>query len=374
MNRLTRLTCMLAAIGLVTACSRQVTVKIGIAAPMSGSLAQYGNDIAHGAQVAVDELNRDLFTIDGKRAHFELVVEDDKGSPEEGKAAAERLVDAGVAAVFGHFNSGVSIAAAPIYAAANIPQMTVSTNPQYTRMGFKTTFRIAADDIQQGAALGHLIHQKLHAKSVFMIDDRTTFGLGLADEVLKALQQGKVETTRASVDEKTADYAQLTQKIKSANPDVVFFGGDAALGLPLLKAMRKAESTAKFIAGDAMCDATTIKQAAGAADRDYYCSDTGVPPSWLSAGIEFKQMYQAKYGEPGSSGSMSYDGIHIFAQAMQRANSVEPKSYLPEMTKESFDGKIQGSVQFDSKGDIKDGTIVIYESVKGQLTEKRNLL
>lgn len=374
MNRLTRLACMLAAVSLVTACSRQVTVKIGVAGPMSGSLAQYGNDIAHGAQVAVDELNRDLFTIDGKRARFELLVEDDKGSPEEGKAAAKRLVDAGVAAVFGHFNSGVTIAAAPLYAAANIPQMTVSTNPQYTRMGFKTTFRIAADDIQQGAALGHLIHQKLHAKTVFMIDDRTTFGVGLADEVLKALQQGKVEAARASVDEQTVDYAQLTQKIKSANPDVVFFGGDAALGLPLLKAMREAESTAKFVAGDAMCDATTIKQAAGAADRDYYCSDTGVPPSWLSAGIEFKQMYKAKYGEPGSGASMSYDGIHIFAQAMQRANSVEPKSYLPEMTKESFDGKIQGSVQFDSKGDIKDGTIVIYESVKGQLTEKRNLL
>ena len=377
MNRFTRLTCVasvVSAISLLSACSREVNIKIGVAAPMSGELAQYGKDIAHGAEIATAELNKDFFMIDGKRAHFELVLEDDKASPEEGQAAAKRLVDAKVAAVFGHFNSGVTIAAAPIYAGANILQLSVSTNPKYTRMGLNTAFRITADDIQQGAALGRLMSAKLHGKNVFMVDDRTTFGLGLTDEVAKALQQGKVGAARDSVDGKAVDYGQLAQKIQGANPDLVFFGGDPAVGVPLLKALRSAGSAAKFVTGDAMCDVSVIKGAAGAADQDFYCTISGVPPSWLSSGIGFTQMYKDKFGEPGAYSSLSYDGIHIFAQAMQRANSIDPKVYLPEMTKEAFTGKIQGAIEFDKKGDVKDGTVVIYESIKGQLTEKRNLL
>ena len=362
------------ALSLLTACSRQVNVKIGVVAPMTGSLAQYGKDIAHGAEIAVDELNSDQFTINGKRAHFELVVEDDKASPDEGKAAARRLIDAGVAGVFGHFNSGVSIAAAPFYSAAGIPQLSVSTNPKYTRMGLKTTFRIAADDIEQGATLGKLINEKLRAKSIYMVDDRTTFGIGLAEEVAKVLKAKNIDPPHDSVEAKTADFAALAQKIKDSNADVVFFGGDEGVGLPLLKALRKAGSNAKFVAADAMCDRSTIKNAEGSADRNYYCTIAGVPPSWLSAGIGFTQLYKTKFGAPGPYSTLAYDGIHVFAQAMQEANSVKPETYLPTLAKGSFDGKIQGSVEFDSKGDIKDGTVVIYQSIGGQLTEQRNLL
>lgn len=362
------------ALGLLSACSRQVDVKIGVVAPMSGALAQYGKDIAHGAQIAVDELNSDHFMINGKRAQFELVVEDDKASPDEGKAAAQRLVDAGVAAIFGHFNSGVSIAAAPVYAKAGIPQLSVSTNPKYTRMGLKTAFRITADDIQQGATLGRLISDKLRAKSIYMVDDRTTFGVGLVEEVAKVLKVKNITPPYESVDPKKADYAALVQKVKDSKADLVFFGGDEGVGLPLLKALRQAGSTVKFVVADAMCDPSTVKNAGGAADSNYYCTIAGVPPSWLSAGIGFTQLYQAKFGTPGAYSTLAYDGIHVLAQAMQEANSVKSETFLPAMAKGSFDGKIQGTVEFDSKGDIKDGTVVIYQSIDGQLTEQRNLL
>ena len=374
MNKLTRIACVALALGLLGACGRSVTVKIGVVAPMSGTLAQYGKDIAHGAEIAVDELNGDHFTIGRKKAHFELLVEDDKANPEEGKAAAQRLINAGVAAVFGHFNSGVSIAAAPLYAEAGIPQLSVSTNPKYTRMGLKTAFRITADDIEQGATLGRLISEKLHGKAIYMIDDRTTFGVGLVEEVDKIFKQRKIEAARDSVDPKAADYPSLVQKIKEKNADVVFFGGDETVGMPLLKALRKAGSTAKFVAGDAMCDASTIKGAQGDADSNFYCTIAGVPPSWMSAGINFSQMYKAKFGNPGAYSTLAYDGIHVLAQAMQEAGTTVPASYLPVMTKASFDGKIQGSVEFDSKGDIKDGTVVIYQVIGGQLIEQRNLL
>ncbi|HZW11737.1 MAG TPA: branched-chain amino acid ABC transporter substrate-binding protein [Noviherbaspirillum sp.] len=361
------------AVVLLAACSREVTVKIGVVAPMSGTLAQYGKDIANGAQVAVDELNNEHFSIDGKRARFELVVEDDKASAEEGKAAAGRLIDAGVAAVFGHFNSGVSIAAAPLYASAGIPQLSVSTNPQYTRMGLKTAFRITADDIQQGAALARLI-DKFRAKSLYIVDDRTTFGTGIADEVARIMLAKNSKVPRQSIDPKSADYAALAKTLVEANTDVVFFGGDEAAGLPLLKALRGAGSTARFVAADAMCDISTIKGAQGHADSNFYCSIAGVPPSWLSSGIGFMDMYKAKFGTPGSYSTLSYDGIHILAQAMKQAGSSKPSDYLPVLAKGSFSGKVQGTIEFDQKGDIKDGTVVIYQSVGGQLVEQRNML
>jgi branched-chain amino acid transport system substrate-binding protein len=373
MKQLLRIVTVSAVLLMLGACTRQVTVKIGVVAPMTGPLAQYGKDIANGAQVAVDELNSDHFSINRKRARFELVVEDDKASPEEGKAAAKRLIDAGVAAVFGHFNSGVSIAAAPLYAQAGIPQLSVSTNPQYTRMGLKTAFRITADDIQQGATLARLIGAKLRAKSLYVVDDRTLFGVGIADEVERGVKL-KHPPLRESVDGKKADFDALAKKILEANTDAVFYGGDEAVGLPLLKALRNAGSTAKFVAADAMCDASMLKGAEGSANSNYYCTVAGVPPSWLSSGIGFMDMYKAKFGAPGAYSTLSYDGIHILAQAMQEAGSASPETFLPVLAKGSFSGKIQGTIEFDDKGDIKDGTVVIYQSIGGQLLEQRNLL
>lgn len=374
MNPFKHIACMIVALTLLGACSREVTVKIGVVGPMSGPLAQYGKDIAHGAEVAVDELNKDFFMINGKRAHFELAIEDDKASPDEGKLAAQRLIDAKVAAVFGHFNSGVTIAAAPLYANAGIPQLSVSTNPKYTRMGLKTAFRITADDIEQGAALGHLIQKKLHPKSVYLVDDGTLFGAGLAAEVSKTLKSANIATQQDSVNGESTDFVQLAQKIVGSKANIIFFGGDEAAGMPLLKALRKAGSSAKYVVGDAMCDASTVKNAEGSGDNDFYCSIAGVPPSWLSAGIAFTELYKTRFGVPGAYSALAYDGIHLFAQAMQRANSTNPKVYLSEISKESFNGKIQGSLSFDAKGDIRDGTIVIFESINGKLTEQRGML
>lgn len=375
MNFLLRSSSVVLALCALSACSRQVDVKLGVAAPMSGALAQYGKDIAQGAQVAVDELNADNFTIDGKRAHFELVIEDDKATPTDGKAAAQRLIDAKVNGVFGHFNSGITIPTSEMYAKAGIPQLSVSTNPKYTRQGLKTAFRITADDVQQGNALGVMITDKLHGKSVYMIDDTTTFGVGLAEEVDKVLKNKNLTAPHDSVSAKTADYPALVQKIKDSKADVVFFGGDEAVGIPLLRELRKTDTTTKFVVGDAMCDASAIKAAQGDANNNYYCTVAGVPPSWLSAGAGFIDLYKKKYGTgPGSYSTLAYDGIYILAEAMQEANSADPATYLQTLAKGSFDGKIQGSVEFDNKGDVKDGTVVIFQSIGGELTEQRTLL
>lgn len=375
MNPLFRSTGVIFALALLSACSRQVDVKIGVGAPMTGNLAHIGKDIAQGAQVAVDELNADNFTINGKRAHFELVVEDDKSDPTEGKAAAQRLIDAKVNAVFGHLNSGVTIPASELYSKAGIPQLSVSTNPKYTRQGLKTAFRLIADDTQQGNTLGVLITDKLHGKSVYIVDDSTPFGIGLAEEVDKVLKNKNITAPHDSVSPKTVDYPALAQKIKDSKADTVFFGGDEGIGLPLLKELRKSDANIKFVVGDAMCDASVVKAAAGDANSNFYCTIPGVPPSWLSAGAGFTELYKKKYnGAPNPYATLAYDGIHIFSQAMQEANSADPAVYLPKLATGSFDGKIQGSVEFDAKGDVKDGTVVIFQSIGGELTEQRTML
>jgi branched-chain amino acid transport system substrate-binding protein len=365
--------CAVMLLALLAGCGREVTVKIGVAAPMTGTLAEFGKDIAQGALVAVEELNAEQFRIDGRRVRFELVTVDDKASVEEGTAAARRLIDSGVVAVFGHFTSDVSIAAAPLYANAGIAQMSASTNPRYTRMGLKTTFRLAADDIEQGGALGRLVAEKLRPKSVFVLDDGSTFGRGLVEEALKVLKTKRIDPPRAMVEQGEAQQEQLLRRIRETNADLIFYAGDEVAGVPLLKFLRKSGVTATFVTGDGMCDEWSLKSAEGAADSNFYCSMAGIPPSWLSAGIGFTQLYQARFGKPGSYSPVAYDAIHILAQAMQRARSATPDRYLPELTKSAFDGKVQGAVEFDGKGDIKDGTIVIYRAVGGRLLEQKNL-
>jgi branched-chain amino acid transport system substrate-binding protein len=374
MYRVLRCGASILVLSFLAACSRETTVKIGVAAPMTGALAQYGKDISQGAQTAADELNEDHFIIDGKRAHFELVIEDDKAKPDEGLAVAKRFIDAKVNGVFANFNSGVTIPASKLYADAGIPQISVSTNTKYTRQGFKTAFRITADDAQQGHTLGLLVTDKLRAKSVYVIDDTTPFGVGLVEEINKVFAAKNLTVPHESVDVAKADYAAIAQRIKDAKADVVLFAGDQAVGLPLLKEIRKNDTSLRVVVADAMCDDSTVKEAHGDADSNFYCTIAGVPSSWLSAGAGFVDLYKKKYNAaPGNYSTLAYDGIHIFAQAMQEANSTDPAIYLPNLAKGSFDGKIQGAVEFDSKGDIKDGTVVIFQAIGGKLVEQRNL-
>ena len=360
-------------LSLLPGCSRHVTVKIGLGVPMSGEQNNHGMDVVHGAKLAVDELNAEDFRIGGKRARFELVIEDDKANINDGKEAANRLVKAEVSGVFGHLNSSITLAIAPVYAAAGIPQLTPSTHPKYTRMGLKTAFRIGADDIAQSAMIGRLISEKLRAKSVFLVDDRGTVGTSLTEEVAKMLKAKYGDAPRESLDPKTPDYNSLMKRIAGSKADLVFYGGDEAVGLIVLKALRASGSSALFVTGDTMCETQTLKHAMGVANNDYYCTMIGVPLSWMSSGINFTQQYKDQFGgEPGAFAPIAYDSVYIFAQAMQRAGSADPQVFVPFLTKGAFDGKIQGSVEFDSKGDLKDATVVIYQAISGRLDELRS--
>jgi hypothetical protein len=132
------------------------TVKIGVAQPLTGPLKELGQDMVDGTRMAIDDINKEGLKIDGKLVKLEMVTADDKADAEAGKAAAKTLVDAGVVAVIGHLNSGVSIAAAPIYAEKMIPQLAISTNPKYTKLDLPTTLRLVANDDLQSKAMGSI--------------------------------------------------------------------------------------------------------------------------------------------------------------------------------------------------------------------------
>jgi len=368
--------CLLLTAGTLAACSpEEVNIKIGVALPLSGPIAQFGKDGVNGAQIAVDELNSDRkFTINGKHPTITLVPMDDKSDPETGKQVAQALIAQKVSAVYGDLNSGVTIPASALYAQAGIPQISPSTNPLYTRQGFKTTFRILADDYMQGAAIVTLLTEKLHAKSIYVVDDGSPFGTGLADEVSKDLTAKTITAPHDRVNPQNPDYATLMQKIKDSKADVVFFGGDEGSGLPVIKEIRKADPTIKIVTGDALCDVSTIKHAGGIIDSNYFCTIAGIPTSWQFGGNLFTRMYKDKYGTPGAFSIPAYDAIHILTQAMKKANSSDPAVYLPFMTKGPYDGKIQGTVDFDSKGDLKDGTVVTYQAIGGKLSDDPNLI
>lgn len=344
----------------------EVTVKLGHVAPLTGPQAHLGKDNENGARMAVDELNAQGLEIGGAKIKFDLVAEDDQADPKQGTIVAQKLVDAKVNGVIGHLNSGTTIPASKIYFDAGIPQISGSaTNPKYTQQGFNTAFRVMANDVQQGKVLGEYAVGKLGGKKIAIIDDRTAYGQGIADEFEKAVVAagGKIATREFTTD-KATDFAAILTKIKSKKVDVVFYGGMDAQGGPMVKQMKSLGLKAKFLTGDGGCTPEFIKLA-GQASESQYCSLPGVPLDQMPGGKAFGDAFTAKYGQIQLYAPYVYDAVMVMVDAMKRANSVESAKFLPEVGKTDYQG-VSAKVQFDDKGDLKGGAISMYQVKDGK--------
>jgi len=346
----------------------ELVVKIGSVAPTTGPIAHLGKDNENGVRLAVDDVNAQKVMIDGKVLKLELLAEDDQADPKQGTTVAQKLVDAKVVAVIGHLNSGTTIPASKIYSDAGIPQVSPSaTNPKYTEQGFKTAFRVVANDIQQGGAVGQYIARDMKAKTVAIVDDRTAYGQGIADEVEKAAKTAGAQViAREFTTDKATDFKAILTKIKGRNPDVIFYGGMDATGGPMAKQARDLGIKSKFVMADGGCSPEFIKLAGDAAEG-FVCSIPGTPVEKLARGEDFKKRYKEKFGTDVQIYSPNcYDATMVLVEAMKRANSVEPAKVLPELVKTSYDG-VSGKIEFDGKGDLKSGAITIYEAKGGKL-------
>ncbi len=345
--------------------AQDMVVKIGHVGPTSGGIAHLGKDNENGAKMAIEELNAKGTTIGGKKVKFELVPEDDAGDPKQGTAVAQKLVDSKVAGVIGHLNSGTTIPASKIYSDAGIPQISPSaTNPKYTRQGFKTAFRVVADDVHLGSTLGKYGVKELKGKTFAVIDDRTAYGQGVAEEFTKAVKAsgGTIAETQFTTD-KATDFTAILTQIKAKKPDIIFFGGMDAVAGPMIRQMKQLGINAKFMGGDGICSAGLPKLAGGAmADGQVVCAEAGGVEGTQKAGMEkFYADYKKKFGiDVQVYAPYVYDATMVMAAAMVKAGSADPKVYLPVLAKTDGYKGVTGIISFDEKGDVKNGALTLF--------------
>ncbi len=345
--------------------AQDVVVKIGHVGPTSGSIAHLGKDNENGARLAIEELNAKGVMIGGKKVKFELLAEDDAGDPKQGTAAAQKLVDSKVNGVIGHLNSGTSIPASKIYSDAGVPQISPSaTNPKFTRQGYKTTFRVVADDVHLGGTLGRYSVKELKGKSIAVIDDRTAYGMGVAEEFEKGVKGAGGQTIpRVFTTDKATDFTAILTSLKGKKPDVVFFGGMDAVAGPMLRQMKQLGIQAKFVGGDGICSSELPKLAQdGMVDGQVVCAEAGgVEGEAKKSMEEFGKRFKAKFNaDVQVYAPYVYDSLNVMVDAMVKANSADPKVYLPVLAKTSGFKGVTGTISFDDKGDIKNGALTLY--------------
>jgi len=346
-------------------------VKIGHVAPLTGESANLGKDDQNGARLAIEEINAKGLVINGQKVTLQLDGEDDAADPRLATQVAQKLVDDGVVAVVGHEMSSTSIPAAAIYAQAGVAQITPSaSDPQFTRLGYKTTFRIVGTDAQQGPALADYARKK-GLRSVAVVDDASSYGAGLANEFAKRFQSsgGRVVSRDAGTT-KTVDFKAILTRIKGKNPDAVFYAGEEATGAPFFKQAVQLgmDKRMKFLTGDSVCTERLADLAGKTAADNLTCSEPQAPQSLMQGGKSFNAKYKKRFGQPVIDWApFSYDVVYVIADAMQRANSTDRAAILKALPATRYKGVV-ADISFDQYGDLKNPIVAISHYVNGVKT------
>ncbi len=342
------------------------TIKIGVAQPLSGNLAAMGQDLLNGVKLAVDELNKEGFKIKGKPVLIEIVAMDDRSDPVTGVDIANQLVSAGVVAVIGDLNSGVSIPAAPIYAAANIAQLAISTNPKFTELGLATTFRLVANDNLQARAIGSFAAKQLNANRFAVIDDGTTYGKGLAAGAKQELQRANKEIVVAyASDDKTTSFDDLASKIKAGNVEVIVSTQSDFQVLALLEALKKVEYTNVSILGGDTIKTTAMLKGIGMV-KGVYTTSPILDAKEFTTGPEFLERYRAAFKiDPTYGGHYTYDAMYVLANAMRRIESTKPAKITEVLRTLDGYAPITGSMKWDATGEQRYGVVGVYSARAG---------
>jgi branched-chain amino acid transport system substrate-binding protein len=354
------------------ASAQDMVVKIGHVAPMSGAQAHYGKDNENGVRMAIEDLNAQGVTIGGKKIKFEIAAEDDAADPKQGTAAAQKLCDAKVAGVVGHLNSGTTIPASKVYNDCGIPHVTgAATNPNLTKPGYKTTYRIIANDNALGAGLAFYAADGLKLKKIAVIDDRTAYGQGVAEVFKKTAQAKGIQIVDEQfTTDKATDFMAILTAIKSKAPDGIFYGGMDAQGGAMLRQMEQLGlSNVKFFGGDGICTAEIAKIAAGAKTLgNVVCAEGGSSIQKMPGGAAWKARYDAKYPKQFQVYSpYTYDATFVLVDAMKRANSVDPKVYTPKLAETNFKG-VTATIAFEPNGELNNPAMTLYTYKDGKKT------
>ena len=347
--------------------AQDTVVKIGHSGPLSGAQAFSGKDNENGARLAVEELNAKPVTVAGKKLKFELLSEDDQGDPKAGVAAAQKLIDNGVRFIVGPYNSGVTIPASRAYNDAGALVATVATNPKITQQGYKGLFRVNASDTQLGSKMALYAANVLKFKNVAVIDDRTAFGQGVAEEFQKqARASGMTVAGHEFTTDRAFDFNAILTKLKNKKIEAIFFGGYAPQAAPMARQMKQLGINAKLLGGDTICTAEMGKLGGESVGENVLCSQGGAVLEKASAGPAFKARFKARFKkDPDVYAAAYYDATMLYAQGMQKSASVDPQKVGAAISAGTYQG-VAGSYAFDARGDMKESPVTIYTFKGGQ--------
>ena len=349
--------------------SKDPVIKIGCAAPLTGDQSQIGIDTCRGSQLAIDEANEKSAVIRGYR--FELVSLDDQHNPSQAVNVAKKYVsDQNVVAVIGHFNSSCTKPASAIYHEAGMVQVTAaSTNPELSKQGFETFFRVAATDDVQGPKGAHYVARKLKAKNIYVIDDKTTYGKGLADEFDKeARAQGLNVLGHEGITQGDKDFTPLLTKIKPMTPELIYFGGIYPEGALLIRQARSLNLSAIFMGGDGLATPLYIQLASPEVAEGTYATMVGGDMKKLPSAAAFVQAYENRHGKVGQWSAYGYDAANVILQAILKAGQKDRAAILKAMREIPVFEGVTGEIIFDEKGDNKNQFIGIFKAISGELS------
>lgn len=355
--------CIAASVAL-SSCSRAPdVVKIGVGQPLSGNLGALGRDLLNGVQMAVDEINaRGGVRVDGKSVRFEVVSADDQASPEAGKAAAQQLVDAGVLVAVAHLNSGVSIPTAPIYAAAGIPQLAISTKPDYTRQGLPTTLRLVANDDLQSKAIGSFAAQLPGIQRIAVVDDSTPYGKGLADSAAKVIgENGRTITVRQSLDDKATDFSALVADLKRTETQLFVTTLSDFQVEALIEQLAAAGLDDIGILGGDTIKTDKLRRVQHKV-KAVYATSSILEAQEFRSGQRFLEDFRRRFkGEPVYGAHYAYDAVYVVADALARNDSVDKARLLARL--KEFDGNapVTSMMRFAADGEQRYAAIGIYQ-------------
>jgi branched-chain amino acid transport system substrate-binding protein len=342
-------------------------IKIGVSGPLSGPNAFAGKDDENGARLAIEELNsKRAVMVAGQALRFELVSEDDQGDPKAGVAVAQKMIDARVPFVLGPYNSGVAIPASRLYSQAGVVMSTVGTNPKITQAGYPNVFRIVASDSQAGASIAAYAAHVLKLRRVGVVDDRTAFGQGIADEFVRQAKASGIEIAgREFTSDKASDFSAILTALKAKHIDAIFFGGYAPQGAPLARQMKQLGLNARLLGGDTLCSPEMATLGGDAVGENVLCAQGGAMLERQARGAAFQARYQQRFGrKPDVYAAAFYDQAMFIAQAIRSVNSTDPSVVAAALHNMNYQG-VAGVYSYDKVGNLNKSAVTIFTFKNG---------
>ncbi|ASU40731.1 hypothetical protein hmeg3_22110 [Herbaspirillum sp. meg3] len=337
-------------------------VAIGIAMPLSGPAATFGNSLVNAAQMAIDDANRRNPKVAGRDIHFKLVVADERGNVNNAALAAEYLVKQGVVATIGNGSTQTTLATTKIFGDAGIAQLAPSTSAPWPNGQRYTTFRMIGHSGQGAPLLVNYLIDNLQVKSTAIIDNDTVAGRALGQAFKERFQarQGTVLISE-SIQFRSSDFNTILNTVRLKQPDIIFFGGLGDQAATLARNMRRVGLKTGFVHGMNGTNGLNFLRDAGAAAEGVIALTPGMPPEKMPGWKNFEKNYLERFGgNINDYTTISYDAVQVLVAAVREANSFTPADILAALYKVRYSG-LTGTIAFDQNGNLRNPSFTIYQ-------------